>query len=62
MRASEDLPDAVGPITRAPFGRQREVDVLTGDFLLAGGATAAFWTTSVRAGGLSAIGSVCGGR
>ncbi len=63
MRASEDFPDAVGPITPSALPAVN-VKLMSWETILGwpGGATAAFCTTSVRDGGLSGIGAASGGR
>jgi hypothetical protein len=62
-RASDDFPDAVGPITPSalPAVSEKFTSWQT-IFCSPGGATAAFCTTSVFAGACSAIGATCGGR
>ena len=59
MRASDDFPDAVGPITPSalPAASEKFTSWHT-IFCSPGGATAAFCTTSVFAGGCSGIGSL----
>src|SRR5580704_7704742 len=61
-RASDDFPDAVGPITPSalPAVSEKFTSWHT-SFCSPGGATAAFCTTSVFAGGCSAIGAPCAG-
>ena len=63
MRASDDLPDAVGPIT--PSALPPVSEKLTSWQTMVGPpgtATAAPCTTSVRAGGCNGIGAFCTGR
>src|SRR6266568_4734440 len=62
IRAREDLPDALGPITpRAlPLCNLRDRSRTTG-FSAPGGTTLAFSTTIVLCGGGNGIGSTCDG-